>query len=1013
MTHRPRIRTGVPTESSQSKLSAVTLKSLNAVIRRIVDRCFQDGDYRQVVGIAVEAHSFDILREAIMKAGNDGEKSGKGRARDRSGREELMDYLLDICMDIIGERSVRNSILQLILDMLTANQLPSPDYLSIAKCMVYLDQHSGVSKMLRHLVEKDDATSLAVAYQVSFDLYDNGTQDFRTRVVEGLPELEEPKSEFSQANGHATEPNQGEDAQASDPLLSQLEEQGTGTSTIPSRTKESAPSAEHRKIYGAIRGILTGTKSIELSLEFMYRTNKSDRKILTKLKSSLEARHSIFHSAVNFANAFTNCGTTSDWFIRENLDWLGKAVNWSKFSVTASLGVIHKGNLGQGMKLLEPYLRDTPTGQSSAYSKGGALFALGLIYTNHGKHVLNYLHNRLKDAGSEEVVQHGAALGLGVAGMATESEEVVEELKGALFSESAISGQATGLAMGLVMLGSANVKSIHDMVTYAHETQHEKTVRGLALGIALIMYARQEAADDLITGLLDDPDPVLRYGGVWTIALAYCGTSSNKAVRRLLHVAVSDVNDDVRRTAVMSLGFILFKKPESVPRMVELLAESYNPHVRYGACMALGIACAGTGLEEAVDLLEPLMKDTTDFVRQGALIALSMILIQVSEAMNPKTVTIRKHLQTVISDRHEDAMAKFGAALSLGIIDAGGRNCTIGLQTQTGNLNMAAIVGMAVFTQYWYWFPLTHFISLTFTPTTVIGLNTDLEIPELKLHCNTRPTMYDYPPAMAIKAEETPEKVKTAVLSTTAQAKRRKLAKAKQDGMDIDPTPPTPKPAGDEDKMETDEPATKDQAEKLTEDAKASEKSAEDGKPAEDGNMDEKEDKDDKEKEEDQAPGKAIKAKLEKEKVGYDIDNLSRVLPAQIRYLSFPADSRYSPVKKVRNSINRVDITLTGGQSTGGVVLLIDNKPSEPKVLMERQVKKSNQPGRAAANAAAAVAAEPATPAPRAEPEATLATGGADAASVLNAVDEDEEGVEEAQLPRSFDYYSDDEEDES
>ena len=30
--------------------------------------------------------------------------------------------------------------------------------------------------------------------------------------------------------------------------------------------------------------------------------------------------------------------------------------------------------------------------------------------------------------------------------------------------------------------------------------------------------------------------------------------------------------------------------------MVQLLAESYNPHVRYGATLALGIACAGTGL---------------------------------------------------------------------------------------------------------------------------------------------------------------------------------------------------------------------------------------------------------------------------------------------------------------------------------------------------------------------------------------------------------------------------------
>jgi hypothetical protein len=39
------------------------------------------------------------------------------------------------------------------------------------------------------------------------------------------------------------------------------------------------------------------------------------------------------------------------------------------------------------------------------------------------------------------------------------------------------------------------------------------------------------------------------------------------------------------------------RTPEQCPSVVSLLAESYNPHVRYGAAMALGIACAGTGLK--------------------------------------------------------------------------------------------------------------------------------------------------------------------------------------------------------------------------------------------------------------------------------------------------------------------------------------------------------------------------------------------------------------------------------
>ena len=43
--------------------------------------------------------------------------------------------------------------------------------------------------------------------------------------------------------------------------------------------------------------------------------------------------------------------------------------------------------------------------------------------------------------------------------------------------------------------------------------------------------------------------------------------------------------------------FSLFRTPEQCPSVVSLLSESYNPHVRFGAAMALGIACAGTGLK--------------------------------------------------------------------------------------------------------------------------------------------------------------------------------------------------------------------------------------------------------------------------------------------------------------------------------------------------------------------------------------------------------------------------------
>lgn len=144
---------------------------------------------------------------------------------------------------------------------------------------------------------------------------------------------------------------------------------------------------------------------------------------LSHSQDALESRQSVYHSAVTFMNAFANAGTTSDLFLRENLDWLSRASNWSKFSATAALGVIHKGNLSQGKAILEPYLPKPDGSTSSYYSEGGSLFALGLVHANHGgTETLTYLRDALKSGSQNEVIQHGAALGLGVAAMGSGNE---------------------------------------------------------------------------------------------------------------------------------------------------------------------------------------------------------------------------------------------------------------------------------------------------------------------------------------------------------------------------------------------------------------------------------------------------------------------------------------------------------------------------------------------------------------------------------------------------------------
>lgn len=80
--------------------------------------------------------------------------------------------------------------------------------------------------------------------------------------------------------------------------------------------------------------------------------------------------------------------------------------------------------------------------------------------------------------------------------------DVYEDLRNVLFQDSSVAGEAAGYAMGLTLLGSGSEKAVEEMLQYAHETQHEKIIRGLALGVAFLFYGKGEAADSVVDRLI-------------------------------------------------------------------------------------------------------------------------------------------------------------------------------------------------------------------------------------------------------------------------------------------------------------------------------------------------------------------------------------------------------------------------------------------------------------------------------------------------------------------------------
>ncbi|KAK5960915.1 proteasome regulatory particle base subunit RPN2 PWA37_001435 [Arxiozyma heterogenica] len=812
--------------STQKYESKETKKDINtkltSIFEKMLDNCVINGEYRLALGIALEGFRLDIV-EKILK--------DRSKNDTESNTCKLINYVLTASSTTVSNSSFRINILKSLFDIILLSK--SIDYFTLLKVVVNLNDPDYAVRLFEKLqTDENTNNSNALSYQIAFDIVASASQGLLTELVNRLTEQNFPTQ-----------------------LLT----------------------------------ILSGVPACDMQTTFLLNNKNIDIELLNKTKSALDGKISLFHTAVSVANGFMHAGTADNSFIKNNLPWLGKAQNWAKFTATASLGVINKGNLIDGKKVMNPYLPGSRA--SSRYIKGGSLYSLGLIYAGYGSDIVDYLMSNIVENSSKtsdpdiDVLLHGASLGLGLAALGTNDSEVNEALSEVLYNDSAVSGEAAALGIGLTMLGSGDEDTINSMFFYAHETKHGNITRGLAMGIALVSYGKQEMADDIINKMLDSENTLLRYGGAFTLAMAYVGTSNNKAIKKLLHIAVSDSNDDVRRAAVTSLGFILLRDYATVPRIVELLSKSHNPHVRCGTAFALGTACAGKALDTAVEVLESLTKDPVDFVRQAAMIALSLIMIQQTDKLNPKVNELNELFLNVITNKHQEGLAKFGACIAQGIINAGGRNVTIQLDNpETNTLDTKSIVGLVMFSQFWYWFPLAHFLSLSFTPTSVIAVNSkDLSIPKFELNCFSRPDVFDYPKMYEEKSSKEVAKVATAVLSTTARAKARAKRMKKEKGED------------NEDIQE---------------------------------NAEDKTEKDN----EEETKSKEGFVKNRYSATPYQIENMKRVLPQQARYISFIKESRFTPVRKNKN--------------ISGIIVLHDTKPNEPVEVIKtiRQVKDVNAP---------------------------------------------------------------------
>ncbi|KAJ8685605.1 hypothetical protein QAD02_021398, partial [Eretmocerus hayati] len=141
---------------------------LEKIVNRMFQRCLNENQYRQALGLAIETKRMDIFESAILLSD------------DVSG---MLKYAFHVAMNLIQNRGFRNSVLRSLINLYKS--LGTPDYISMCQCLIYLDDAIAVAELLDRLSQETPDCSL-MALQIGFDLYESGTQQFLGRVLQAL-----------------------------------------------------------------------------------------------------------------------------------------------------------------------------------------------------------------------------------------------------------------------------------------------------------------------------------------------------------------------------------------------------------------------------------------------------------------------------------------------------------------------------------------------------------------------------------------------------------------------------------------------------------------------------------------------------------------------------------------------------------------------------------------------------------------------------------------------------------
>lgn len=153
-------------------------------------------------------------------------------------------------------------------------KLPSPDYLSICQCLMFLDEPEGVASILEKLLRSENKDDALLAFQIAFDLVENEHQAFLLSVRDRLPAPKAHPTESEQPKSSEADSAQNENSAPEDVQMTEESSREAEPSAVV-RLQEADPSeVSYAERLTKIKGILSGETSIKLTLQFLYSHNK-------------------------------------------------------------------------------------------------------------------------------------------------------------------------------------------------------------------------------------------------------------------------------------------------------------------------------------------------------------------------------------------------------------------------------------------------------------------------------------------------------------------------------------------------------------------------------------------------------------------------------------------------------------------------------------------------------------------------------------------------------------------